>query len=214
MCHEKNVSAAGRRLGRHRGRNAACARPPDRPRWPKNPRALAGRLRRAQTFLRALGIDIAFSREGRAGSRIIRIRATQENIVSTVSSACDQPAARPAGDVCDDDSRYDLFGRYPIGPACVTNRWRCWRCWRKCRPFISVNRSERLPTSAGGRLRQPGLTVQSCPSRSWKEHGSVLRQPPEKLCEGIRSPSHIPISMIWVPYEDHAQHRRYRHGRA
>src|SRR5262245_43038440 len=51
--------------------------------WPKNPRALAGRLRRAQTFLRALGIDIAFSREGRAGSRIIRIRATQENTVCT-----------------------------------------------------------------------------------------------------------------------------------
>ena len=38
--------------------------------WPKNPRALVGRLRRAQTFLRALGIDITFSREGRAGSRI------------------------------------------------------------------------------------------------------------------------------------------------
>jgi len=88
--------------------------------WPKNPRALAGRLRRAQTFLRALGIDIAFSREGRAGSRIIRIRATQENIVSTVSSVCDQPAPRPAGDVCDDDSRSDLVGRYPMGPACVT----------------------------------------------------------------------------------------------
>jgi hypothetical protein len=64
--------------------------------WPKSPRALAGRLRRAQTFLRALGIDIAFSREGRAGSRIIRIRATQENCVSTVSSVCDQPAPRPA----------------------------------------------------------------------------------------------------------------------
>jgi hypothetical protein len=46
--------------------------------WPRNPRALAGRLRRAQTFLRALGIDLAFSREGRAGTRIIRIRATQE----------------------------------------------------------------------------------------------------------------------------------------
>jgi predicted metal-dependent phosphoesterase TrpH len=28
--------------------------------WPQNPRALAGRLRRAQTFLRAVGIDIAF----------------------------------------------------------------------------------------------------------------------------------------------------------
>jgi hypothetical protein len=54
--------------------------------WPKNPRALAGRLRRVQTFLRGLGIDIAFSREGHAGSRIIRIRRTLENTVCTVSS--------------------------------------------------------------------------------------------------------------------------------
>ena len=75
---------------------------------------------RAQTFLRALGIDISFSREGQAGSRIIRIRATQENIVSTVSSVCDQPAPRASGDVCDDDSRSDLVGRYSMGPACVT----------------------------------------------------------------------------------------------
>jgi len=88
--------------------------------WPKSPRALAGRLRRAQTFLRALGIDIAFSQEGQAGSRIIRIRATQENTVSTVSSVCNQPAPRPAGDVCDDNSRSDLVGRYATGPACVT----------------------------------------------------------------------------------------------
>jgi hypothetical protein len=111
-------------------RALADRRPPQQPRpferahWlPKNSRALAGRLRRAQTFQRALGIDITFSREGRAGSRIIRIRETQENIVSTVStvsSVCDQPAPRPAGDVCDDDSRSDLVGRYPIGPACVT----------------------------------------------------------------------------------------------
>ncbi len=41
--------------------------------WPKNPRALAGRLRRAQTFLRTLGIEMTFSRNGRAGTRIIRI---------------------------------------------------------------------------------------------------------------------------------------------
>ena len=33
-------------------------------------------MRRAQTPLRAIGIDIGFSREGRAGSRIIRMRAT------------------------------------------------------------------------------------------------------------------------------------------
>ena len=53
--------------------------------WSKNPRALAGQLRRAQTFLRALGIHIAFAREGRAGSRIIRMRTSLEDIVSTVS---------------------------------------------------------------------------------------------------------------------------------
>jgi hypothetical protein len=54
-----------------------------------NARALAGHLRRAQTFLRALGIDIAFSREGRAGKRVIRMRTSVENTVSTVSSVRD-----------------------------------------------------------------------------------------------------------------------------
>jgi hypothetical protein len=53
--------------------------------WPKNPRALAGRLRRAQAFLRVMGVHIAFSREGRAGTRVIRIRRP-ENTVSTVST--------------------------------------------------------------------------------------------------------------------------------
>jgi hypothetical protein len=57
--------------------------------WPKNPRALAGRLRRAQTFLRTLGIEIAFGREGRLGTRTIRITVIGEdrsrNTVSTVS---------------------------------------------------------------------------------------------------------------------------------
>jgi hypothetical protein len=42
-----------------------------RPGWPKNPRALAGRLRRAQTFLRGLGIEVVFGREGRLGTRTI-----------------------------------------------------------------------------------------------------------------------------------------------
>jgi hypothetical protein len=52
----------------------------------KNPRALAGRLRRAQTFLRALGIEITFSREGRLGTRMIRVSTNAENCVSTVSN--------------------------------------------------------------------------------------------------------------------------------
>jgi hypothetical protein len=61
--------------------------------WPKSPRALAGRLRRAQTFLRTLGIEIVFSREGRVGARTIRITAIGENrsdnTVSTVSCVSD-----------------------------------------------------------------------------------------------------------------------------
>ena len=63
--------------------------PKDGTGWPKNPRALAGHLRRAQTFLRALGIEIAFSRQGRSGSRVIRMRSFPENTVSTVSSVSD-----------------------------------------------------------------------------------------------------------------------------
>lgn len=52
----------------------------------KNPRVLAGHLRRAQTFLRALGVEIAFSREGRTGTRVIRIRRPLGNNVSSVST--------------------------------------------------------------------------------------------------------------------------------
>ena len=55
--------------------------------WTKNPRALAGRLRRAQTFLRSLGIEITFSREGRTGTRMIKVSTKAENCVSTVSIA-------------------------------------------------------------------------------------------------------------------------------
>src|SRR5262249_9586897 len=61
--------------------------------WPKSPRALAGRLRRAQPFLRTIGIEIAFGREGRFGTRTIRITAIGENqlhdTVSTVSRVSD-----------------------------------------------------------------------------------------------------------------------------
>ena len=44
--------------------------------WPDSPRALSGRLRRAATFLRKIGIDIAFTKEGRARTRTITITAT------------------------------------------------------------------------------------------------------------------------------------------
>jgi len=63
----------------------------------KNPRALAGRLRRAQTFLRTLGIDITFSREGRTGTRMIRVSRTAGETVSSVSTVSIVGAARSTG---------------------------------------------------------------------------------------------------------------------
>ena len=43
--------------------------------WPENARALSGRLRRAATFLRKIGIETSFAREGRGRTRIISITA-------------------------------------------------------------------------------------------------------------------------------------------
>lgn len=41
--------------------------------WPSSPKSLGSRLRRAATFLRQVGVDIAFEREPRTGRRIIRL---------------------------------------------------------------------------------------------------------------------------------------------
>jgi hypothetical protein len=66
--------------------------------WTKNPRSLAGRLRRAQTFLRTLGIEITFSREGCTGTRMIRVSTNAENTVSTVSIASAARSHESRGD--------------------------------------------------------------------------------------------------------------------
>jgi hypothetical protein len=58
--------------------------------WPDSPRALAGRLRRAATFLRNVGINIEFSKEGRARTRIIRITAT------SADPSSERQGARPS----------------------------------------------------------------------------------------------------------------------
>jgi hypothetical protein len=44
--------------------------------WPDSARALSGQLRRAATFLRKTGIEVAFIRQGHRGSRIIRLTVT------------------------------------------------------------------------------------------------------------------------------------------
>jgi len=83
------------RIGADRSPDGCSARSSG---WPKSPRALAGRLRRAQTSLRALGIEITFSREGRGGTRIIRM-VSRENpsgaTVSTVSTVRDDAPFEP-----------------------------------------------------------------------------------------------------------------------
>jgi hypothetical protein len=73
--------------------------------WPKHPGALAGRLRRAQTFLRMLGIEMVFSREGRSGTRKIRLASAAENRAMTVS------ADGTVGTVC-----HDISARYAKQP--------------------------------------------------------------------------------------------------
>jgi hypothetical protein len=69
--------------------------------WPDSPKALAGRLRRAATFLRNVGIEITFERDkGRARTRTINITNTafcgSENHgkQSSVSSALEHGVAR------------------------------------------------------------------------------------------------------------------------
>ena len=49
------------------------------PSWPGSAGALAGHLRRAATFLRKIGIEITFRREGRARTRMILIETTAGN---------------------------------------------------------------------------------------------------------------------------------------
>jgi hypothetical protein len=48
--------------------------------WPDSPRAVAGRLRRAATFLRKIGIEIRFDREGRARTRVIHVTSSGKTV--------------------------------------------------------------------------------------------------------------------------------------
>ena len=64
--------------------------------WPDSPRSLAGRLRRAATFLRKVGIDIGFEREGRARTRMIRITTAAPENRGVQPSASSAPPADPA----------------------------------------------------------------------------------------------------------------------
>jgi hypothetical protein len=64
--------------------------------WPDSPRALGGRLRRAATFLRKIGINISFEREGRARTRTIVITTTEDAAPENVETRPSAPTAPSA----------------------------------------------------------------------------------------------------------------------
>jgi hypothetical protein len=62
--------------------------------WPDSPRALAGRLRRAATFLGKIKIEVVFRKEGHRRTRMIEITATAPS--GTAESEGTQPSASSA----------------------------------------------------------------------------------------------------------------------
>jgi hypothetical protein len=78
--------------------------------WPQTPRALGSRVRRAQTSLRKIGIEVTFTREGHGRQRIVRIvsartiPAVAEAVNGTGSSASAAPSAPTIDGVSSDQS--------------------------------------------------------------------------------------------------------------
>jgi hypothetical protein len=85
--------------------------------WPDSPRALAGRLRRAATFLRTAGIEISFAKEGRGRARIIRITPTGR--LSAPENAETPPSApsAPSEGVAHSTLRADGWPAAAEGPS-------------------------------------------------------------------------------------------------
>ena len=79
--------------------------------WPDNPRALSGRLRRAATNLRKIGIEIGFGRDGRARTRTIRISVP----VSTAEP--EHEGARPSAPSASSASTVKLNANNRFTPA-------------------------------------------------------------------------------------------------
>ena len=79
--------------------------------WPTGPRALSGRLRRAATFLRKIGIEIVYGKEGRARTRIIQITAKRSFREPDYDGA--QPSAPSASSANPEAQRRGAAAREP-----------------------------------------------------------------------------------------------------
>ena len=60
--------------------------------WPSSPRALADQLRRASTFLRKIGVEVSFHREGKDRVRLISIRRSEKSASASSASSANSPA--------------------------------------------------------------------------------------------------------------------------
>ena len=65
---------------------------------PRDPARLSSRLKRLVPDLKAVGIEVTFSREGRQGTRMIHIRR-EDSTVSTVSSVSGAETGEPSDDL-------------------------------------------------------------------------------------------------------------------
>ena len=86
--------------------------------WPESPRALAGRLRRGATFLRMVGIELRFIREGQARTRIIHIEASQRPGVRETRGALPSAASASSATAPISKSANDVG---PVAPRTVAN---------------------------------------------------------------------------------------------
>ena len=89
--------------------------------WPGSPRALSGRLRRAATFLRKIGVKIDHAKEGRARARTIHITTA---LADGADAKKPDPSGRPffsgrgAGDATDRSSpEPDWVGKFASAPS-------------------------------------------------------------------------------------------------
>jgi hypothetical protein len=67
--------------------------------WPDSARVLSGRLRRAATFLRTIGVEISFVREGRARTRTIVITTTLSQSAPETAQVNPSASSAPAATV-------------------------------------------------------------------------------------------------------------------
>jgi hypothetical protein len=86
------------------------------PRWPKHPSAMGNRLRRAATFLRMRGIDVATSREAGTGRRIIEITKTTPSADAAVTGVT-PPVSSPPANPLVPSMRVTDIDLLPVEPA-------------------------------------------------------------------------------------------------